>query len=650
MIKRLLIANRGEIACRVMRTAQQQGIYCIAVYSDADANALHVQMADEAHYIGESAPSKSYLDQDKILQVAIQSQADAVHPGYGFLSENSQFAAALEKNQIIFIGPPASAIVAMGSKSHAKKLMTEAGVPLVPGYHGDDQSMVTLINAVKNTGFPALIKASAGGGGKGMRIVQANDDIEQAILSAKREAKSGFGDDHVLIEKYVMNPRHVEIQIFCDQQGNGLYLHERDCSIQRRHQKVLEEAPAPNLPAATRKAMGEAAVRAAKAIDYVGAGTVEFLYDGQDFYFMEMNTRLQVEHPVTEMITGLDLVDWQLQVAQGVPLPLKQAEIPCHGHAMEVRIYAEDTERDFLPTAGHIDALQLPALNARVRLDTGVQSGDEISPFYDPMIAKLIVHGDTRAQCALNMQRALAQYQIAGLTTNLGFLQRLLQCEDFQQEKLSTHFINEHADELAMPQTPVHLLCATLLSQIIPQASQENIWQQLNGFLLNAPAQRQITLLIDGEKQVFCLQQQADGWQIVLEDETLLLNGHWQADQLHYRINGTHYQARCLISDAQIYVCDQYSRAQFDLYRADFSHNRQDESGLHAPMNGSLIHLAVQNGATVNKGDLLYIMEAMKMEHSVYAPAAGKIAALYHNVGDLLKEGASVLEFAAEEA
>lgn len=650
MIKRLLIANRGEIACRVMRTAQQQGIYCIAVYSDADKNALHVQMADEAHYIGESAPAKSYLNQDKMLQVAIQSQADAVHPGYGFLSENAQFAAALEKNNILFVGPPASAIVAMGSKSHAKKLMTEAGVPLVPGYHGDDQSMATLINAVKNTGFPALIKASAGGGGKGMRIVQASDDIEHAILSAKREAKSGFGDDHVLIEKYVMNPRHVEIQVFCDQHGNGLYLHERDCSIQRRHQKVLEEAPAPNLPANTRKTMGEAAVRAAQAIDYVGAGTVEFLYDGHDFYFMEMNTRLQVEHPVTEMITGLDLVSWQLSVAQGAALPLQQHEIPCRGHAMEVRIYAEDTERDFLPTAGQITALQLPELNARVRLDTGVRAGDEISPFYDPMIAKLIVHGENRAQCVLNLQRALAQYQIAGLTTNLGFLQRLVQCEDFLQEKLSTHFISEHTHELTAAETPVHLLCAALLSQIIPQTTPDTIWQQLNGFLLNAPAQRQVSLLIDGAKHVFCLQQQASGWHIVLNDETLFLTGHWQGDTLHYRVNDSAWQARCLITAEHIDVSDQYSRAQFKRYRADFSHNRQDESGLHAPMNGALIHLAVNTGDTVQKGDLLYIMEAMKMEHSVLAPAAGNIGELFHQVGDLIKEGASVLEFSAEEA
>ena len=422
-ITRLLIANRGEIACRIMQTAQKMGIHCIALYSDADANALHVKQADEAWHIGPAPAKDSYLVQDKLLHIAKQAKADAIHPGYGFLSENADFAKAIEQAGMMWVGPPASSIDVMGSKTKSKQLMEQASVPLVPGYHGDDQNEALLIAETKKIGFPALIKASAGGGGKGMRVVENDSEIESAIAASKREGLNSFGDDKLLVEKYITRPRHVEIQVFMDQHGNGVYLFERDCSIQRRHQKVVEEAPAPQFSKTVREKMGEAALQAARAINYVGAGTVEFLFDpstentagGADghFYFMEMNTRLQVEHPVTEMITGQDLVSWQLKVAQGEALPVEQSQLSIQGHSMEVRIYAEDPDNEFLPTTGTLEHVQLPELMAgKVRLDTGVTQGDEVSPYYDPMIAKLIVWGEDRQQCLSTLQHALQQYQI----------------------------------------------------------------------------------------------------------------------------------------------------------------------------------------------------------------------------------------------
>ncbi|MAD54283.1 MAG: 3-methylcrotonyl-CoA carboxylase, partial [Idiomarinaceae bacterium] len=416
MIQSLLIANRGEIACRVIETARQMGIRTIAVYSAADAQARHTQLADEAYYIGPAPSNESYLKADTIIDVAKSSGADAIHPGYGFLSENESFAELCQQNDIIFVGPPVSAIAAMGSKSAAKAIMEEAGVPLVPGYHGSEQDEDTLFAKAKEVGFPLLLKAAYGGGGKGMRVVESEQDFISALSSAKREAKSSFGNDKVLFERFIRNPRHVEIQVFCDQHGNAVYLAERDCSVQRRHQKVIEEAPAPALSETTRQAMGEAAVKAAKAIDYVGAGTVEFLYDASgEFFFMEMNTRLQVEHPVTEMITGLDLVEWQLMVASGDSLPLTQDAVTVNGHAFEARIYAEDPANDFLPSTGTIRHLRTPAVNAGVRIDTGVEQGDEISSFYDPMIAKLIVWDTDRDRALLKLQRALKQYRVTGL-------------------------------------------------------------------------------------------------------------------------------------------------------------------------------------------------------------------------------------------
>jgi len=411
MFNKILIANRGEIACRVIKTARRMGIRTVAVFSDADRHALHVKMADEAIHIG-AAPSKdSYLVGDKIMQAALKTGAQAVHPGYGFLSENAEFAKQCADNNIAFIGPPVTAIESMGSKSAAKTIMEKAKVPLVPGYHGDDQDTAILKKSADEMGYPVLLKAVAGGGGKGMRQVWQADEFEQALAQAKSESLASFGDDHMLVEKYLTQPRHVEFQVFCDQHGNGVYLFERDCSVQRRHQKVIEEAPAPNMSEALRKEMGEAAVRAAKAIDYEGAGTVEFLLDTDgSFFFMEMNTRLQVEHPITEMITGEDLVEWQLRVANGEQLPKPQEQLKMHGHAFESRIYAEDPDNDFLPTSGNLAFVKTPEENSNVRVDTGVIQGDDVSPYYDPMIAKLIVWDEDRPRALARMASALKQY------------------------------------------------------------------------------------------------------------------------------------------------------------------------------------------------------------------------------------------------
>jgi 3-methylcrotonyl-CoA carboxylase alpha subunit len=447
MFKKILIANRGEIACRVVRTARRMGIATVAVYSEADANARHVRLADEAVPIGPAAARESYLVIDRIIEAARSSGALAIHPGYGFLSENEAFAEACERAGLVFIGPSVAAIRAMGSKSAAKALMEKAGVPLTPGYHGDDQDPAHLKVEADRIGYPVLIKASAGGGGKGMRRVDRADDFDAALVSCKREAKSSFGDDQVLVEKYVLKPRHIEIQVFGDTHGNVVHLFERDCSVQRRHQKVLEEAPAPGMTESRRAAMGEAAVEAAKAVGYVGAGTVEFIanQDGS-FYFMEMNTRLQVEHPVTEMITGLDLVEWQLRVADGQPLPLRQDQLTIAGHALEARIYAEDPDKGFLPSTGRLLHLASPQESEHVRVDTGVDEGDSITPFYDPMIAKLIVWGHDRRAALATMHRALAQYRIVGVANNVAFLDRLVGTRSFADADLDTGLIErEHA-------------------------------------------------------------------------------------------------------------------------------------------------------------------------------------------------------------
>jgi 3-methylcrotonyl-CoA carboxylase alpha subunit len=458
MFNKVLIANRGEIACRVMLTARKMGLSTVAVYSDADRDALHVAMADEAVNIGPAPPRESYLDGAKIVEACKATGAEAVHPGYGFLSENADFARLCLENGIVFVGPPPCAIEAMGSKSAAKSIMEKAGVPLVPGYHEADQSPDRLGRAALEIGYPVLLKAVAGGGGKGMRMVSATTEFEEALAAARREAASSFGNDDMLVEKYLPRPRHVEVQVFCDRHGHAVYLFERDCSVQRRHQKVIEEAPAPGMTPELRQRMGEAAVLAARAIDYEGAGTVEFLLDEDGaFYFMEMNTRLQVEHPVTEMITGQDLVEWQFRVASAEPLPLRQDQLEISGHAFEARIYAEDPDNGFLPATGLLTHLQPPRESRHVRVDTGVLQGDEVSVYYDPMIAKLVTWDENRERALARLARALSEYRISGLSTNVSFLYNLATSRPFIDADLNTHFIEQHHELLFHTSDEAHV-------------------------------------------------------------------------------------------------------------------------------------------------------------------------------------------------
>lgn len=665
-ITRLLIANRGEIAVRIMQSAQKMGVHCIALFSDADQNAMHVKQADEAWYIGASPAKDSYLVVDKVLQVAKDSGADAIHPGYGFLSENAGFAQAIQNAGIIWVGPPVNAIKAMGSKSESKALMEKAHVPLVPGYHGDNQDESFLAEQIKKIGFPVLIKASAGGGGKGMRVVENETQIAAAITASKREGLNSFGDDKLLAEKYITRPRHVEIQVFMDQQGNGVYLFERDCSIQRRHQKVVEEAPAPQFSEQERQAMGEAALQAAKAIQYEGAGTVEFLYDNGTFYFMEMNTRLQVEHPVTEMITGQDLVAWQLKVAQGEALPLTQGELSIHGHSMEVRIYAEDPSNDFLPTTGTLEHVQLPELiTGKVRLDTGVQQGDEVSPYYDPMISKLIVWGEDRDQCLSTLKHALQQYQIAGVTTNLSFLRKIVNVEAFRQGDVSTQFIEEFNDQLISDNTvKQHHLIAAVCQHMLKRESLghyrvssddiTNPWHGLSSMRLNQAAKETLNFQTHDDT-VFSVgvvtlksQNNIGQWQITINTETYSVMGRLENDTVQYQFNNKWQDARIITHNHQLWVYDGQGESQFSYYQPDFNQHTEQPGSLTAPMNGTIIQIDTKVGKTVQAGDVLMIMEAMKMEHAIKAPVNGIIKEICFKLGDLVSESAMLIEM--EEA
>src|SRR5450830_13678 len=556
MFSKILIANRGEIACRVAETARKLGIKTVAVYSEADAQAKHVTACDEAVLIGPAPAKESYLLGDKIIAVALETGAQAIHPGYGFLSENAGFAEACARAGLVFIGPPASAIQAMGSKSAAKSLMDQAGVPLVPGYHGDDQDPDLLQNEADRIGYPALLKASAGGGGKGMRIVEKSEDFKAALASCKREASNSFGDDKVLVERYLTRPRHIEIQVFADSHGECVYLFERDCSVQRRHQKVLEEAPAPGMSAERRAAMGEAAVAAAKAVGYVGAGTVEFIanQDGS-FYFMEMNTRLQVEHPVTEMITGLDLVEWQLRVAFGEHLPLRQEQLQLNGHAIEARVYAENPEKGFLPSIGTLRHMQSPSavtfelggtlVPAAVRIDSGVREGDAISPFYDPMIAKLIVWGADRREALARMAQALSDYQIVGLATNIAFLKRLVLGQAFSSADLDTGLIERNHDALfpaaqAAPAGALALAAEALLKA--EQKQGDDPWSQTNGWRMNQTYSRKLSFTDEHAAYDISITYGPDGWQFSTGGQGARGTVQRDGDTFHVFTNGAHYQ------------------------------------------------------------------------------------------------------------
>jgi 3-methylcrotonyl-CoA carboxylase alpha subunit len=601
MINTLLIANRGEIDCRIIATAKKMGIRTVAVFSDADRNARHVKLADEAVCIGPAPSSDSYLRADKIIAAAKDTGAQAIHPGYGFLSENEDFADQCEANKLIFVGPPVASIAAMGSKSAAKSIMHDAGVPLVPGYHGAEQDTDTLKSEAEKVGFPLLLKAAYGGGGKGMRVVESMDEFNDALTSAKREAKSSFGNDKMLMERFIRNPRHVEIQVFADEHGNAVYLAERDCSVQRRHQKVLEEAPAPALTEGTRKAMGEAAIRAAQAIDYVGAGTVEFLFDQSgEFYFMEMNTRLQVEHPVTEMITGQDLVEWQLLVASGQPLPLAQNDIQVNGHAFEARIYAEDPDNDFLPCTGTINHLRTPLETDGVRIDTGIEEGDEISAFYDPMIAKLIVWDTDRTRALLRLQKALREYRLTGLTTNIDFLHRLASHPEFVNTNLTTEFIQQHQDAL-MPEGNVdyqHIATEAALFDICQRQQQRgnSPWQRANGFRLNTDATHSITLQFNDTNHTVVLSEQANSFFLQdIDGQTIEWQASLKDDKLTLTLGNRRYQRYVSADDQQITVFTDQGPVSFHRHRvADTLSDDTAHGGLVAPMNGTIMDVLVK--------------------------------------------------------
>ena len=632
MFTKILIANRGEIACRIIRTAQCLGIKTVAVYSDADRYALHAKMADEAISIGPPPPAESYLSGEKIVSAALESGAQAIHPGYGFLSENTDFCQLCTTNNIVFIGPSVEAITAMGSKSTAKKLMQAAKVPTVPGYHGDDQCPSMLKKHAQSIGYPVLLKASAGGGGKGMRAVLSAAEFEDALTSAKRESMTSFGDDQMLIEKYLTRPRHVEIQVFCDSHGNGVYLFERDCSIQRRHQKVIEEAPAPNMATKLRQRMGEAALAAAKAIEYEGAGTVEFLLDsGGEFFFMEMNTRLQVEHPVTEMITQQDLVAWQLRVANGEPLPLKQDDLNINGHAFEARIYAEDPDNNFLPATGRLNKLVPPLENDHVRVDTGVIQGDSVDIYYDPMIAKLIVWDKDRSRALIRLKKALSEYKISGVTTNIGFLYNIACSTPFNQSDIDTDFINQNHQEIfRLRQEDIEYakpIVAAAHSALIKKAASEKMenssqsnspWQLRDNWGLHLVTYH---LWIQGAKYSVSPELQTDLTDIKIVENEMGFSlfspkGHFKCHQ-----NQNDFK---LIDDIRL------------------------KESLNAPMNGTIVAISAKLNSRVNQGDTLVIMEAMKMEHKIIAPADGRVKEFYFNEGDIVDGGTKILAFEAK--
>lgn len=665
MIKTLLIANRGEIAVRVMRTAREMGIRTIAVYSDADAHALHVREADEAVHIGPSPAKESYLVIDKIIAAAKATGADAIHPGYGFLSENVAFAEACEKAGIIFVGPPGSAIKAMGLKDAAKALMEKANVPVVPGYHGDNQDGDFLSREAEKIGYPVLIKAVAGGGGKGMRRVDAAADFAKALASAQREAGSAFGDERVLVEKYVSRPRHIEIQVFADAHGNAVYLHERDCSLQRRHQKVIEEAPAPDMPDDMRRAMGEAAVAAAKAIGYRGAGTIEFIADASRglradaFWFMEMNTRLQVEHPVTEAITGTDLVEWQLRVAAGEQLPLSQDDIPLMGHAVEVRLYAEDPAKSFFPSTGKLVRLRAGD-DEGIRADMGVEEGDDVSMFYDPMIGKIIAHAPTRAQALARLRHFLLGMEVVGPKTNLAFLAAVLGHEAFEKADIDTGFIDKHLDTLV----PAHslsagvmgaaLICHVLHRARMSRAKQSatldpwSPWAATDEWVLGGHRTETFKFMHAGDILSVPATPKGGAAHFEFDGSPHVASGDLDEDgTVTAIVDGRRMQAGMVVDGRGFTLVHHgvnYSFEAVDPLDVDVSSDG-DTGSLKAPMPGKVVQVLAEVGASVAKGQPLVVMEAMKMEQTLAAPADVVIASVNVAAGDQVEAGAALVVF-----
>ena len=669
MFKKILIANRGEIACRVAATAKRLGVRTVAIYSDADADARHVRVCDEAVYVGGNAPRESYLQWQRIISAAKATGAQAIHPGYGFLSENEEFARACADAGLVFIGPPASAIAAMGSKSAAKTLMEKAGVPLVPGYHGSNNDPAFLAEQALRIGYPVLIKASAGGGGKGMRRVDKAQDFIAALASCQREAKASFGDDRVLVERYVTRPRHIEIQVFGDNQGHCVHLFERDCSVQRRHQKVLEEAPAPGMSAARRAEMGAAAVAAAKAVSYVGAGTVEFIAEPSDdgdlrFYFMEMNTRLQVEHPVTEAITGLDLVEWQLRVASGQPLPLKQEQLSMRGHAIEARVCAENPDANFLPATGTLFVARWPVHveferhDELPRVDSGVREGDAISPHYDSMIAKLIVWGEDRAQALARLSVALQATHIMGLHTNVAFLRRVVASHAFASADLDTALIErERVALFEAPPLPAELAAAGVAAfHLAHEATLEDAdpWSRRDGWRLHGGARRQLSLELAGTTLTPTLERLHDGATVLqLGSErwpfsARALGGAWHDVQL-----GTQRVTLAVYAHDERYAVFAPQGSALVSEHDPIAHagDAAAEGGrLTAPMPGKMVSFLAKVGDRVQRGQALAVMEAMKMEHTITAPHDGVVEELLYSAGDQVAEGGELLRLAKPAA
>jgi len=658
MFEKILIANRGEIACRVIRSAKKLGIATVAVYSDADAQSQHVKLADEAIYIGESPAAQSYLQIDRIIQAAVKTGAQAIHPGYGFLSENDQFAEACQAHNITFIGPPVAAILAMGLKATSKALMEKAGVPLTPGYHGINQDADFLKQQADGIGYPVLIKASAGGGGKGMRLVERSEDFLGSLASCKSEAKSSFGNDEVLIERYVINPRHIEVQVFGDSHGNYVHLFERDCSVQRRHQKVLEEAPAPLVAQDKLDAMRQAAIDAARAVDYVGAGTVEFIVE-QDgtAYFMEMNTRLQVEHPVTEMITDVDLVEWQLRVAFGEPLPKQQDQLKIHGHAIEARVYAEEPEKGFIPAIGQISYLHYPEQNQHVRVDSGIVQGDEISSYYDPMIAKLIVWGENREAALLQMHHALGQFHVDGLGNNIAFLDRIIRCDSFKNAKLDTNLIQREDEFLFknIQSLQPELVVATALTELLLRFSKNKpasnpVWQSETLWRVNISPSYAIKLKLDEALFQVNLSAEKEGFVAEYQGEKFHISGQlFNSNTAHFKINGKQDKIAFSQNAHGLTIFKNGQSHKFAYLNQKFSSEdaQSTEGNLKAPMPGVITQVLVAANDQVKKDDVLMTLEAMKMEYSIRAPHDGIIAASYFQAGDQVKAGDELVEFQA---
>ncbi|MFH4731520.1 acetyl/propionyl/methylcrotonyl-CoA carboxylase subunit alpha [Vibrio diabolicus] len=660
MFKRILIANRGEIACRIIKTAKSMAIETVAVYSEADRSSLHVKQADFAEFIGPAPASESYLDIDAIIGAAKKWQADAIHPGYGFLSENPKLAKACSENGIVFIGPSTSAIEAMGSKSQAKAIMSEANVPLVPGYHGTDNSVEHLLAEAEKIGYPVMLKATQGGGGKGMRVVNSAAEMLLAIDGAQREALSSFGDKQLLVEKCILQPRHVEVQVFADQHGNCVYLSGRDCSIQRRHQKVVEEAPAPGLSDELRKQMGKAAVQAAQAIDYVGAGTVEFLLDSRgEFYFMEMNTRLQVEHPVTELITGVDLVEWQFKVAAGEHLPISQSEITHNGHSIELRIYAEDADNDFMPSTGRIDYLKEPVSDSNVRLacvrvDSGVTQGDTISEYYDPMISKLIVWGQTRDIALKQLKQALTQYHVRGVTTNIGYLHSIISQPAFAEIELDTGFLVTHQQGINEHQNVSDSIWLTLAAV----AHWNDLISKSDSSTLPAPTKRGFRLSVDNVYRFNFTDANANH-QVRLQQSSQDTGSHFTVrcgEELHQvillesesqfivDIDNVRYTFNVLSDEQQttlFYLGQQRTFAHQPSFES--AKGQDDELSPTAPLNGVISAVMVNKGDEVAAGDPLLVLEAMKMEYTITAPVAAIIDEVFYQHGDQVQHGSILL-------